>query len=321
MNLNLRSDRYGLISFVKGFHPDFSQHLLPQAETYHANGPWGLICFQQIQTGKQLLRHFLFLLKETLSFKTKEENEGLQSLINLNGYFEYKIKGLHEIILREKEFILVDAGKEYTVTTVPGGKLCSLLNAYYSPESYADFIDLFPEFKKDLQKVKPLHFSYPAKVARFTVCDAIKSIWTDRYIDSLTRKYMELRLESSLFTMLSQFYTKSPFVSTSPLERKKADAAREIIVKDIKVHLSPDEIARTLHCSSPWLQKAFSKVYGMGMYHFLRRTRMEKAKELLSKGEQLKAVALEVGMKPRNFPKEFKTFFGYTVSQLKKGLR
>jgi AraC-like DNA-binding protein len=258
-------------------------------------------------------------LKETLSFKTKSENNGLQSLINLNGYFEYEIKGLKEIILREKDFVLFDAGNEYTITTVLGDKLCSFLNTYYNAESYADFIDLFPEFKKDLHKAKPLYFLAPPKTARFTVHDSIRAIWTDRYVQTLTRKCIELRLETSLFTMLSQSYTESPKVLVSPLERKKADAAREIILKDIKAHLYPDEIANKVHCSSAWLQKAFSKVYGMGMYHFLRRTRMEIARELLLKGEQLKTVALEVGMKPRNFTKEFKSFFGYTVSQLKKG--
>lgn len=321
MNLNLRSDKYELIPFVKGFHKDFSKHLLPNAETYYAKEPWGVICVQEVQIGRELLRHFLFQLKETLSFKSKEENRGLQALINLNGYFEYEIKGLKEISLREKDFILFDAENEYTITTVLGGKLCSLLNIYYHPESYGDFIDLFPQFKKDLQKTKPHYFSFPPKVARFTVHDAIKSIWTDRYVPTLTKKYMALRLESSLFTMLSQLYTESPMVSVSPLERRKAEAACEIILKDIKAHLSPDEIAKQLHCSSAWLQKAFSKVYGMGMYHFLRTTRMEIARELLLKGEQLKTVALEVGMKPRNFTKEFKTFFGYTVSQLKNGRR
>jgi AraC-like DNA-binding protein len=55
------------------------------------------------------------------------------------------------------------------------------------------------------------------------------------------------------------------------------------------------------------------------MYHFLRKERMELSKKKLLKGESLKAVAIDVGMKSSNFPKEFKSYFGYTVTALKKG--
>ena len=85
------------------------------------------------------------------------------------------------------------------------------------------------------------------------------------------------------------------------------------------IKTASEEIAKKLHCSTGWLKKSFSKVYGVGMFHYLRRHRMQLAKEMLLSGESLKAVAIEVGMKPRNFPKEFKTFFGYTVTALKRG--
>ncbi|MDQ3683718.1 MAG: helix-turn-helix transcriptional regulator, partial [Bacteroidota bacterium] len=103
------------------------------------------------------------------------------------------------------------------------------------------------------------------------------------------------------------------------IEREKASAAYQIILKDITKHQTPEQIASELYCSSSWLKKAFGKVYGVGMFHFLRKTRMDIAREMLLRGDSLKAVALEVGMKPQNFPKEFKAFFGYTVTDLKKG--
>ena len=195
-----------------------------------------------------------------------------------------------------------------------------MLNTYYSPDAYSDLTPLFPLFEKDLRKSiqKPHIFLFPPKVSRNSVYDAVEAIWFDRYVPTVEKKHIEIRLESTLFTLLAQTYTEGPRELGSPIQRKKAAAAREIILRNIKVHLSPSQIASELDCTASWLKKAFSKVYGIGMYHFLRKTRMEIARNMLLNGESLKAVALEVGMKPRNFPKEFKTFFGYTVSALKK---
>ena len=207
------------------------------------------------------------------------------------------------------------------MTTIDGGKTTSLLNAYYKPDGYKNLLPFFPALKKDLKKAKrkAVHFTFSPRLARYTVHDSINAIWFDRYIEHLRLKHIEIRLESSLFSLLAQTYSPAKLETATPLETEKATAACEIILKDIRVHLSPEEIAKKLHCSTGWLKKSFSKVYGVGMFHYLRRHRMQLAKEMLLSGESLKAVAIEVGMKPRNFPKEFKTFFGYTVTALKRG--
>jgi AraC-like DNA-binding protein len=321
MNLDLRLDS-GDLPFVGGFPSAFSEYLLPQAETIHFTGEIGTICIQEIKADKYLLRHFLFRLKRKLSFHITERNEGLQTLMSLKGEIDYQIHGLKSINLKEREYILFDAQSKKTTTTINEDSFCSVLNAYYAPDAYFDLLQLFPSFKKDLKKAarKSYHFLYPPTVARYTVHDAIQSIWFDRYVQTLQKKHIEIRLRSSLFTLLAQTYTSSPHETISLQEKEKAAAAREIILRNIAKHLTPEQIAAELFCSPGWLKKAFSKVYGIGMFHYLRRTRMEIAREMLLKGESLKAVALEVGMKPRNFPKEFKTFFGYTVTALKKGL-
>ncbi len=320
MNLDLSLEKYGLLRFTNGLHPCFADYAIPLASTQYAEGPWGIVCLQQIRAINYCLCHLFFRFSEESSVALIQRCKGLQSILSLKGSFGYQIKGLDVIKLHEKEFLLFDDANMGSRTTVSAGESHSLLYTSYAPSIYEKFKALFPALKQDLKKAvsTPVYFLHSPKVARHTVHDAIQAIWLDHYVQELQAKHIELRLETTLFTLLAQTYSADAPEVITPLEREKAAAAREIILSDIKKHQTPPQIAAALYCSTSWLKKAFSKVYGIGMFHFLRKTRMDHAKAMLLRGESLKAVAIEVGMKPRNFPKEFKFFFGYTVTALKK---
>lgn len=320
--MDLRLETYGPLSLEEGIPPELASYKLAHASGRFARGSWGLLCIQEIRTEQFLFRHFLFSLQQNIAFSLQDTRHYVQSLLSLAGTFEHSIPGLNTVRLEEKDFILFHAARYPATTRVYSGVTSSLLSTSYTPSAYRDLLPLFPAFKHAVRKAarKPFHFSYPARRARYSVYDAIHALWFDKYKADLQAKHTEIRLKSSLFTLLAQSYTAPVQEPVSSLEQEKAAAARALILNNIKVHLPPEHIALQLHCSVSWLKKAFSKVHGTGMYHFLRQTRMQRAKEMLLAGASLKAVALEVGMKPRNFPKEFKTFFGYTVTALKKGL-
>jgi len=235
--------------------------------------------------------------------------------------FKHQIEGSQPVTVKSKEYLLFGTAGEETSITAHPSPLSSLINVHYLPSAYLQFVNLFQQFSQDLRKAfaKPYYFVLPPRIAKHSVHDTIQAIWLDKYIPALQQKHLELRLETKLFTLLAQTYADVSTDTASQLEQQKAAEAHDIILRDIRKHLTPEQIASQLHCSTSWLKKAFSKVYGIGMFHFLRKTRMERAKEMLLRGESLKAVAIEVGMKPRNFPKEFKAYFGYTVTALKKG--
>ena len=128
-------------------------------------------------------------------------------------------------------------------------------------------------------------------------------------------------METALFTMLAQVYTPTVYPPASLEEREVASAIQQRILEDITQHHTVEDLAEAFNCTGIWLQRTFRKVYGMGIFHFLRKKRMEKAREMLIEGIHLKVVAGAVGMKASTFPKEFKAYYGYTVTELKKGLR
>lgn len=317
MNLSFRLDTTNTLYFTAGYPEDFAGYRIPDARSSFARGEWGAVCVQEMKTGPFLFRHFLFLVKETLSFFIREQNEGVQSLLTLKGELRYQVKGQVPQVIQECEYVFLNAGAAETLATVPGGKLCSVVNTYYPPAVYEHLSSLLPQVKK---KPGLRGFFFPPRVARFTALDTIQAIWQDLYVPALWETLLTHRIETTLYTLLAQAYTAQPETWVSLLEREMAAKARELLLKDVRKHLKAEDIAGKLVVTSSWLKKAFRKVYGMGMYHYLRRERMERAREMLIEGDSLKAASLAVGMRPQNFPKEFKTFFGYTVSDLKKGL-
>jgi AraC-like DNA-binding protein len=311
-----------ILSFVQGFPALYSGYQLPQAHAKYASGPWGTICIQELRSEDFLLRHFFFMIRRSLKIVCKEKGEGLQSLISLKGEMDYSADGLPRLLIPEHHFLLLNVHELHASLFIRENRTCSLLNVFYKQPLYERLLSYFPNFKKQLSRAekKPVVFNILSRRSRYTIHDAIQDIWLDRYLPVLQEKYIALRLEASLFTQLADSYSLPVQDRASAIERAKADAARDLMLANIRKHFTADEIALHVNCSTSWLKKAFSKAYGMGPYHFLREHRMYKAKEMLLRGESLKAVAIEVGMKPRNFPKEFKSFFGYTVTELKKGM-
>jgi AraC-like DNA-binding protein len=310
------------LQFRPGYPLNYAGPILPGAIARYASGPWGIVCLQEIKTENYLLRHFLFAVNEILFQRTIEKDEGIQSIICLEGEMHYSVKGLPTVALQEKEFHLLNAYEGPAVIGLKWGKPCSILNTYYGPELYEDLLGSFPLFKKQLKKAaqKAFHFCAPT-VARHSIHDAIQAIFMDRYNGPIQRKYIEKRIETNLFIQLAQTYSPRIQEKYSTMEKEKADAASAMILQNLRRHIPAETIARELNCTPSWLQKAFSKIHEMGMRHFLRVQRMHAAKERLLKGESLKSVAIEVGMNPRYFPEEFKSFFGYSVTDLKRGMR
>lgn len=313
-------EAHGEIPLVPGRPPEDVMTSLTTGLQFYAAGPWGWVSLEEVQTPRFRFRHWFFAVTQHVNFFLAEPDRQVQSLLSRKGTFHHQLSGFPPVTLYEKEFVLFRAASgESRVTACPGNR-SSLVVIRYNLPLYRNFLPLFRRFQHDLAATvrKAGYLLLPPKVARYSVHDAVEAIWLDRFLPSLQAHHLELRLQTCLFSQLAQTYSPTDSLPT-PLQRERAAAARSLILADIRQHHTIDALAQVLHCSASWLKRAFQKVYGTSLFHFLRETRMERAREMLLRGEPLKVVAIEVGMKPRNFPKEFKAFFGYTVTTLKRG--
>jgi len=86
-----------------------------------------------------------------------------------------------------------------------------------------------------------------------------------------------------------------------------------------------DQVARlsvVLGISRNVLQQAFKKEYGKGVRDYKLMTRMERSKQLLKEGKEVKEIAVQLHYsKPRAFSTAFKKFYGLTPSDYAATLR
>ncbi len=94
------------------------------------------------------------------------------------------------------------------------------------------------------------------------------------------------------------------------------DNAKELIHKDPSRHYTIEEIAKYVGFSTSKLKTGFKKLFGMGLYKYLHRERMEKGKYLLENTEKnLKEISHSLGYKySNNFSTSFKKQFGISPS-------
>jgi len=312
----LEFETYGMVELIEGLLPSCNTPVLPLADAYNASGVWGELCLQEINSQGFSIRHFQVRPKTSFSFNADSEAGGIYALVNLKGSLDHKLGDAERVTVAEKEFVVFKSGGKDTLIGFDTLKPCTFVSLHYYEAFYSRFSYLLERFKELLKDfVKPFYFFDHSKIARHTVHDDIQAIWEEKYMPALIEKHIELRIELVFFSLVAA--TPPPvLLPGSRYEREKAAAAKELILKNIKEHLTPKEIASELNCSPEFLIKAFKNVYQMGMFHFLRRTRMERAKEMLLSGSSLKEASITVGMNPSNFPKEFKKFFGYTVTYL-----
>ena len=74
--------------------------------------------------------------------------------------------------------------------------------------------------------------------------------------------------------------------SCSEAHREIAEKARRMIMDNLEKHLKIEELAHELHVSQTQIKVCFRNYYGMPIYSYSRRKRMEEAARLLEETDE-----------------------------------
>jgi len=88
--------------------------------------------------------------------------------------------------------------------------------------------------------------------------------------------------------------------------------ARDILLNNMTAPPSLDDLARQVGVNKTTLNQCFRKIYGVGIFGYLRICRLEKSRDLLQSGKKtVTEIALEVGYsRQSSFSSEFTKYFG-----------
>lgn len=100
---------------------------------------------------------------------------------------------------------------------------------------------------------------------------------------------------------------------------EKIHAVQELLEKDLAKHYTLRQLAQAVQTNEHTLKRGFKAVYGMPVFTYWRKRRMEKAQDLLIKeGCTIKEVAQHLGYsEPHHFTTAFKRHFGVVPSSYK----
>lgn len=106
-------------------------------------------------------------------------------------------------------------------------------------------------------------------------------------------------------------------ITSEDIERAKKAAV--IITTALDIHFTIHELAKKVKLSEKKLKYAFKEEFGVGVYSYLQRQRMLKAKILMLQGQPIKLIIPEIGYENEsNFCKAFRKVFKETPVAWKK---
>lgn len=122
-----------------------------------------------------------------------------------------------------------------------------------------------------------------------------------------------------LDSVLRQAYGSAAWRGASRrLMRRRVEAARFAIARDITRNVSLSELAEQAECSPFALCRAFHTLTGMTTTEYRQSLRLRSALELLRGGADLLTVALDLGFSSHShFTKTFRRTFGMTPSEFR----
>ncbi|RXJ96498.1 AraC family transcriptional regulator [Malaciobacter molluscorum] len=129
---------------------------------------------------------------------------------------------------------------------------------------------------------------------------------------------IETNLIEALSYLISNYTTKTkkyePIFSDTKIIKNSID----FIMDNIETNITLEQLAMSVDLSKYHFLRVFKNRVGLTPHQFIISQRLEKAKELISKGVTLNEIAFNVGFSDQShFIRNFKRVYGYAPSKLK----
>ena len=269
-----------------------------------------------------------FSLKEDLIFSRKKSSQGLVlafNQIDINDFVRFAEDGTSIVDKSARlNHIYLSSANANLEITISNNSPTKIVVVFFSPELVRKcikkdiLVDLMVYTENGIQNMyrEPITFGY-------------RQLLDDIFDTELDSPLSNLLLQNRILTLTEKFLagflekdTAGDSNKNVLVKEKDIEALREVEemlrTKDLNKFPSIDVLSMSARMSSTNLKTKFKRVYGMKLYEYYNRNRLEKAREMLQTGKySVKAAGLEIGFSNlSNFAKAFKREFGILPNEM-----
>lgn len=229
----------------------------------------------------------------------------------------HKKDSLTDSLNKNRSNIFVSSTNTELEVNYRAGSKLKRLGIYLTPQWIADHFDANTKLQVELLTSQGLEL-----IEKLPINQEIQEKLNRIFDTKLTSEPDRLALKSRIILLLEYFF--STYLNESLVIKNKKIIPDEDItrLRNIEELLLNEEtekfpsivkLARIAQMSSTKLKQRFKQVYGYRLYEFYNKQRLEKARELITKGITPKEAGYSIGFSDvSNFTKAFKKEYGYT---------
>ena len=323
INLRMSSFSFGPIVFQSVVPEEFSSHLIPGAEIASAEGDYGKIFFQEIHAGDITVIYKIYQIKEDLALDFQFTPGMLQAHIALKNDCHYYVRGIGEVYLAEGQFNLLDAPYLEGTVFLEQGKEYRSIHIIFSPAFIEKLLPFFHHFEEWLtsDSTEPrLLFNIHSWLSP-QLKDIVDRILHCYFPDEVQGFYRELKISEFLSLALAPVNGET----NMPVKLTRRNIAlihesKNILDKSFGEHITVAAVAHQAGLSEMKLKAGFKQVFGISLFDYLMKTRMQVARELLLETDKpIKEIAALTGYATKqSFLNAFKKYFHDTPGSFRK---
>jgi AraC family transcriptional regulator, transcriptional activator of the genes for pyochelin and ferripyochelin receptors len=323
MNYNLVSSLHGPLALKSSVPTGFSSMIIPGSEIASAEGEFGHLLFQEIQSDQFSINFNVYRILQDISLQYTTHTDALHAHILLKNNLRYYIEGIGNITLREGQFNIFHSPKAVSTVYFEKGNEYRTFNTYYSSDILIQLFPFFPQLQNFLRHTNgsPTLLFDNAGWTTIQIVDIITNLLQCPYDETMRRFYIDHKVKELLFLLLIQKFTAAAVhTRLTRHDREAIHEAKSIIEKNTSQHITSRKIAQEVGMNEFKLKNFFKQVFGMGMFEFMVQVRMQKARVLLLDTDKpIKEIATLTGYTSmQNFQTAFRKYFNCTPASLRK---
>lgn len=323
ISLRMSSFTYGHITARAVVPAAMSSLLLPGAEVATAEGPFGKILFQAVHAGEITFLYTVVQAQEDIALDFSCEPEAIQVHAALKNDSLFFIRGIGDMQLIEGQYNILDAPQLEGTYYLEKGKEYRLLHIDFSSQLLDRLLPAFPYLEEWLasDSERPRTLFKVNTWLTTQLRDIIDRVLHSNYTNEMQELYRELKAREFLFLALTpEMREVTASVSLTRRNISLIHEAKHTIDRGFDQPISIGSIAQLLGMNEFKLKAGFKQLFGISLFDYLVKTRMQLARSLLLETDKpIKEIAALTGYATKqSFLNAFKRYFHDTPGSFRK---